>query len=152
MNDIARIIGIAISEFVQYYLLTNNSLFEEQSPSKLDKHKFAIKVEKIFEIKNDFETLDDTNLLVAGFKSLLRRLPMKDFQNFQKFLAAGWNYIKNVCKFNKLHIVFDSYFADSLKECERERMSTCEPLHFHSLSPSVFTPEKFWSCGEIKKS
>ena len=71
-------------------------MFEEQSPSKLDKHKIAIKVEKILEMKNDFETLDDTNLLVVGFKSLLRCLLMKDFQNFQELLAAGWNYIKNV--------------------------------------------------------
>ena len=142
MNNIARVIGIAISEFVQYYLLTNNSLFEEQSPSKLDKHKIAIKVEKILEIKNDFETLDDTNLLVVGFKSLLRHLPMKDFQNFQELLAAGWNYNKNVCKFNKVHIVFDNYFADSLKECERDERSTCEPLHFDSLSPSAFTTRK----------
>ena len=133
-------------------MLTKNSLFEEQSPSKLDKHKIVTKLQKVLEIKNDFETLDDTNVLIVGFKSLLHRLPMKKFQNFQELLTAGCNYIKNVCKFNKLHIVFDSYFADSLKECERERMSTCEPLHFHSLSPSVFTPEKFWSCGEIKKS
>ena len=123
-------------------MLTNNSLFEEQSPSKLDKHKIAIKVEKILEINNDFETLDDTNLLVVCFKSLLRHLPMKDFQNFQELLAAGWNYIKNVCKFNKVHIVFDNYFADSLKECERDGRSTCEPLHFDSLSPSAFTTRK----------
>ena len=94
MNDIARIIGIAISEFVQYYLLINNSLFEEQSPSKLDKHKIAIKVEKILEIKNDFETLDDTNLLVVGFKSLLRHLPMKDFQNFQELLEQDGIILK----------------------------------------------------------
>ena len=123
-------------------MLTNSSLFEEQSPSKLDKHKIAIKVEKILEINNDFETLDDTNLLVVCFKSPLRHLPMKDFQNFQELLAAGWNYIKNVCKFNKVHIVFDNYFVDSLKECERDGRSTCEPLHFDILSPSAFTTRK----------
>ena len=111
-------------------MLTKNSLFEEQSPSKLDKHKIVTKLQKVLEIKNDFETLDDTNVLIVGFKSLLRRLPMKKFQNFQELLAAGWNYIKNVCKFNKLHIVFDSYFADSLKECERE---TCELVNLYIL-------------------
>ena len=35
--------------------------------------------------------------------------------------------------------MFDSQFADSLKECERDGRSTCEPLHFDSLSPSAFT-------------
>ena len=52
---------------------------------------------------------------------------MKDFQSFQELLVAGWNYIKGVYKFNELHIVFDSYIAGSLKECERERRSTREP-------------------------
>ena len=132
-------------------MLTKNSLFEEQSPSKLDKHKIVTKLEKVLEIKNDFETLDDTNVLIVGFKSLLRRLPMKKFQNFQELLAAGWNYIKNVCKLNKLHIVFDSYFADSLKECERE---TCELVNLYILI--VYRQvssqlERFWSCGEKKK-
>ena len=105
-------------------------MFEEQSPSKLDKHKIVTKLEKVLEIKNDFETLDDTNVLVVGFKSLLHRLLMKKFQNFQELFAAGWNYIKNVCKFNKLHIMFDSYFADSLKECERE---ACELVNLYIL-------------------
>ena len=133
-------------------MLTKNLLFEEQSPSKLDKHKIVTKLEKVLEIKNDFETLDDTNVLVVGFKYLLRRLPMKKFQNFQELLAAGWNYIKNVCKFNKLHIVFDSYFADSLKECERE---TCELVNLYILIVYLQVssqPERFWSCGENKKN
>ena len=132
-------------------MLTKNSLFEEQSPSKLDKHKILTKLQKVLEIKNDFETLDDTNVLVVGFKYLLRRFPMKKFQNFQELLAAGWNYIKNVCKFNKLHIVFDSYFADSLKECERE---TCELVNLYILIVYLQVssgPERFWSCGENKK-
>ena len=133
-------------------MLTKNSLFKEQSPSKLDKHKIVTKLEKVLEIKNDFETLDDTNVLIVGFKSLLHRLPMKKFQNFQELLAAGWNYIKNVCKFNKLHIVFDSYFADSLKECERE---TCELVNLYILIVYLQVssqPERFWSCGENKKN
>ena len=132
-------------------MLTKNSLFEEQSPSKLDKHKIVTKLEKVLEIKNDFETLNDTNVLVVGFKSLLHRLPMKKFQNFQELLAAGWNYIKNVCKFNKLHIVFNSYFADSLKECERE---TCELVNLYILIVYLQVssqPERFWSYGENKK-
>ena len=69
--------------------------------------------------------------------SLLHCLPMKDFQNFWELLVAGWNYIKGVCKFNELHIVFNSYIAGSLKECERERRSTGDPLHFGRLTPST---------------
>ena len=95
-------------------------MFEEQSPSKLDKYKILTKLQKVLEIKNDFETLDDTNVLIVDFKSVLHRLPMKKFQNLQELLAAGWKYIKNVSKFNKIHIVFDSYFSDSLKNVKEK--------------------------------
>ena len=139
--DIARSRGITMSEILQFDLLTNNSLFEGQPPSKPDKHKIVTKLENILQIKNDFENLDDTNnVLVVDFMSLLRRLLMKNFQDFQELLGAGWNYIKGVSKFNELHVVFDSYIADSLKECERERRSTCDPLHFDSLTPSTKVP------------
>ena len=93
-------------------------------------------------------------MLVVDFMSLLRLLPMKDFQKFQGLLVAGWNYIKGACKFSELHIVFDSNIAGSLKECERERRSTCDPLHFHDLTPSTKVPsrpERFWACGKNKE-
>ena len=75
---IARSRGITMSEILQFDLLTNNSLFEGQPPSKPDKHKIVTKLENILQRKNKFENLDDTNnVLVVDFMSLLRRLPMK---------------------------------------------------------------------------
>ena len=96
-------------------------------------------------------TLKPWMILTSWLLALSFCLPMKKFQNFQELLAAGWNYIKNVCKFHKLHIMFDSYFADSLKECERE---TCELVNLYILI--VYRQvssqlERFWSCGEKKK-
>ena len=93
-------------------------------------------------------------MLFVAFISQLRRLPMEDFQNLQELLVARWNYVKVVCKLNELHIMFGSYIAGSLTECGRERRSTCEPLHFNSLSPSTKVPsrpERFWVCGENKE-
>ena len=51
MIDIARGRGITMSDILQYDLLTNNSLFEGQSPSKYDKHKIVTKHEGVSEIK-----------------------------------------------------------------------------------------------------
>ena len=77
-----------MSEILQYDLLTNNSLFEGQSPSKPYKHKIVTKLENILQIKNDFENLDDANnMLVVDIMSLLHPLPMKVFQNFQELLV-----------------------------------------------------------------
>ena len=77
-----------MSEILQYDLLTNNSLFEGQSPSKPYKHKIVTKLENILQIKNDFENLDDANnMLVVDVMFLLHPLPMKVFQNFQELLV-----------------------------------------------------------------
>ena len=71
---------------------------------------------------------------------LIQRQRMKDFPNFEELLAERWNYIRCVCKFNKLHIVFAGYISSSLKECERERKSNCETLRLDSLFPSTEGP------------
>ena len=93
-----------MSEVLQYDFLTDNSLFDGQSPSSPDKHKIVTKLESVLEIKNDFENLHDTNnVLAVAFMSLLRRLWIKDFPNFEELLVAGYNYIKVVLKFNEFH-------------------------------------------------
>ena len=86
--------------------------------------------------------------------SLIHHLSIKDFQNCLKLLVAGSNHVKGVCKSNELHIVHSSYITGSLKEFERERRSTCKPLHFDSLSLNTkfpSQPERFWACGENKE-
>ena len=70
-------------EVLQYDLLTNNLLFEGQSPSKPEKHNIVTKLENILEIKSDFENLDDTfNVLVVDFMSLLRLFTDEIFAKF----------------------------------------------------------------------
>ena len=117
-------------------------MFEGKSPSKPDKHKIVTKLENSLEIQcNEFENRHDlNNVLVVDFMSLIRQLPMKDFSNFEQLLVASWHYVKGVCKFSEVLVVFDSYIEGSLKECERERRSTCEPLPYDSISLSTKVP------------
>ena len=113
------------------------------------------KLKSILGIKTDFENLyDNNNVLVVDFMSLLRRLLIKDFLNFEELLVAWYNYIKVALKFNELHTVFNSYIAGSLKECERKRRSTFERLGFDRLSPSTNIPSRleiFWVRGANKQ-
>ena len=53
--EIARSRAMTISEILQYDLLTSNSLFEGQSPSRPDKNKIVTELQNILEIKNSFE-------------------------------------------------------------------------------------------------
>ena len=135
--DIARCRGITMSEILQYDLFTNSSLFEGQSPSKPDKYKIVTKLENILQIKNGFENLYDTNnVLVVDFVSVMPFIN----ERFLKFSGAPccrvelyWRYLMN--SMNAILCCVDSYIAGSFKKCERR--STCEPLHFDSLTPST---------------
>ena len=94
LNGIARSIGIALSQFLQFDLLTNYSLFGEQPPSKLDKHKIVTKLEQVLEIKNDVKTLDDTNfwLLALSLCCVIYQRNISKF--FRSFLLQDGNILK----------------------------------------------------------
>lgn len=68
--EIARSRAMAMSEILQYDLLTNNSLFEGQSPSRPDKNKIVTKLQNILEIKNSFE-----NRMILTMRWLLTLYP-----------------------------------------------------------------------------
>ena len=68
--EIARSRAMTMSEILQYDLLTNNSLFEGQSPSRPDKNKIVTKLQNILEIKNSFE-----NRMILTMRWLLTLYP-----------------------------------------------------------------------------
>ena len=68
--EIARSRAMTISEILQYDLLTSNSLFEGQSPSRTDKNKIVTELQNILEIKNSFE-----NRMILTMRWLLTLYP-----------------------------------------------------------------------------
>ena len=60
----------------------------------------------------------------------------------------------NVCNFNRIDIIYDSYINDSLKECERLRRSKCEPIHLKDIQLETKLPvqlDQFWASASNKE-
>ena len=58
----------------------------------------------------------------------------------------------SVTKSHQLHIIYDSYLEESIKECERiRRRSKCDSLEFMKLnisSPVPIQMDRFWNSGK----
>ena len=86
--------------------------------------------------------------------SLLHRLPLGKMKVFNELLQATWRYINAICKFERAHIVFDSYTEKALKEGERKRQSQVEPLEHVSITLDTKSPvhlDRFWASQKNKE-
>ena len=83
-------------------------------------------MEKYISDEHPFVKASDlkTGLLV-DFMSLIRRLPLGQMLIFKDLLQATLKNAKNVCDFQRIDIVFDSY--KSSKEVERHCRMSSEP-------------------------
>ena len=56
--------------------------------------------------------------------------------NIKSMLNAAWNLIKSAADVNHIHIEYDCYFEESIKECEQIYGSAeVDPLEYHFYSP-----------------
>ena len=58
--------------------------------------------------------------------------------------------IERTCVFSRLDVVFDSYIEDSIKEGERRRRSTCEPLKYQIMSLNTPIPIQTEQCRIVR--
>ena len=155
--DIARSRLIPMSELLEYDLTVQNPLFDGEFTAKPDKHLLVTALEKhLANSTYDFEkNSQNETSLVVDFMSLIRKMQLSKMRVFSDAFEAAWKSIVNICSFTQLDIVYDSYIEDSIKYCERQRRSPCNPLVFVNLQQSSFIPvqiEKFWACTTNKEN
>ena len=85
--------------------------------------------------------------------SVIRRVPLKKMPKIINAFELSWNTMNNVCGYNTLHIIYDSYIENSLKGCERERRSDQNPLEILNINLQSLIPvqvDRFWECDQNK--
>ena len=138
-NDIARSRGIPMREILQFDHADDNFLFDGECTSKPEKHKIISELEKYLE-NEDYNLVKENNQLTAiivDFMLLIRKVPFTKVKTIGEALESAWKIIMNISKAEEIHIVFDSYIENSLKESERVRgqftkhwkQLTCLKLH-----------------------
>ena len=87
--------------------------------------------------------------------SVIRRVPLKKMPKIINAFELSLNTMNNVCSYNILHIMYDSYIETSLKGCERERRSDQNPLGIMNInlqSPIPVQVDRFWECDQNKEN
>ena len=132
LMDIAKSRHIPTSEILEYDLLGASPLFEGDFPKKLAKHELVLELERRAPTSGTFiKDSSENTILLADFMSILRRIPTHSIQVFRDLFTSAWLSIKSVCRFDQLHIVFDSYLEDSIKGSERSRRNKLDSSASH---------------------
>ena len=149
LMDIAKSRHIPISEILEYDLLGASPLFEGDFPKKPAKHKLVLELECRAPTSGTFiKDSSENTILLADFASILWRIPTHSIHVFRDLFTSAWLSITSVCRFDQLHIVFDSYLEDSIKGSERSRRNKLDPLDFFGITLDTKFPvqvDRFWA-------
>ena len=155
ITDIARSRGIHMSEVLEYDLISKSYLFDNDYTSKPDKYALVEKLEEKIVTEKVVIPAGDNNALIVDFMSLMRRIPVSTLTSFLDLFNAAWKHMCNVCNFNRIDIIYDSYINDSLKECEQLRRFKCEPIHLKDIQLETKLPiqlDQFWASASNKEN
>ena len=93
--------------------------------------------------------------IIIDFMSSIRKIPFSKLSAFSDVFESIWKSMTSVSKFETIHIVYDSYIDDSIKEAERiRRAKECDPLEYIDLSlqsPLPVQLDRFWACSRNKE-
>lgn len=151
-----------MSDILQYDLLSNNSLLDDDFTSKRNKHMLVKKLEekkrgtrgkqcfscRLYVTHKPY-TRGSIIWEAVFFWILLYHLFSKQYS----FEYCSEN-IKGIYKFNQIDIIYDSYVDDLLKECERLRRSKYDPIHLNDIEFDTglpIQPEGFGASGSKKE-
>lgn len=156
--------GFTMDELLQHEI-TNSSFFlvdKDGYLRKSVKSQLGTELLKLCPLvdKRGPETSPPTHAMVIDFMALVRKVPLKKLnppvKTFHDFAATLMSMITRVgqnCD-AEIHIVFDSYREDSIKNAERKRRGkNKEMIVLDVISPNQNVPvllENFWSSSVSK--
>ena len=87
---------------------------------------------------------------------MIRKVPFAKMVSINDVFQNLWQSVVSISIFDTIHIVYDSYTDDSIKECERmSRSAEVDPLEYVKLtgrSPVPVQIDRFWDCSKNKQN
>ena len=136
-------------------LLPTTPLFDGDLPTHADKSSLVSKIESELDL-TDWKTNSHIEThVVVDVMAKMRQMPIGDFSTFGALIDAVIKSTINFCKeASCIHMVFDSYVELSLKECERLRRTTVNPIDVVGMDEDTPIPhqqDKFWASEKNKQ-
>ena len=118
--EIACSRGFTIKNILTFDLGCSSFLFVRNLTFKPEKHLFVTEIEKYLK-ENDYDFSWSSQLktaLIVDFMSNVRKINATQCQIFKDLLVKLWSIIYNLCAFQRLDIIYDSYIEQSIKFSE----------------------------------
>ena len=143
--DIAQSGGIPLKEILTFEHCGESLLFIGEITTKPDKSSLVKELEKFLEPSDyHFDRNNDVSTcIVIDFMSMIRKVRFAKMVSINDVFQNLWQSVVSISIFDTIHIVYDSYTDDSIKECERMRRSTeVDPLEYVKLTGRSPVPVK----------
>lgn len=154
--DVAKERGMHMNEILTHDVLPMTSLLDNKGAT-MKPHKSDLMTTLVKKLDGDcHHTLNKelSTCLTVDVMSQIRKIPVKEFKTFGDLFAALIENMQSIHKEkNRTDYVFDSYLKTSIKNAERERRSTIEPITMTNISASTQLPvqmDRFWASAENK--
>ena len=144
--DIARSLKVVLRDILTYDHAVQSQIFDGNMTAKPDKSCLMNTLESsLFE---DNYKVDKIKVwIIIDFMSSIKKIPFSNFSTFSDVFESIWNQWP---KFDTIHIVYDNYIGDSIKETFKES----DPLEYIDLflqSPLPVQLDWFWGCSRNKE-
>ena len=112
-------------------------MFDGDLPAKCNKPELVRELEENLQA-SDYNFTTDSSYQTAEFMSEVKKIPEKraklNLTVMNDLFEIAYTSVTSASQVNQIHIVYDSYEEESLKECERiRRQKECDPLEFVNL-------------------
>ena len=96
---------------------------------------------------------NDLKTTVVDFMTMIRKVPFHVHKNLNKTLEPTWAVVSFSGVINQIHVAYDSYLQNSIKESERAHRSNTIPIDIVDLGLKSVIPvdlKLFWSLASNK--
>ena len=93
--------------------------------------------------------------MVADFMVNVRKVNVLGCSIFENMFKQVWNMLFNLCKFQRMDVVSDSYITNSIKYSERQKRKTVNRIMFHNLQTTSIIlnqMDNFWARDRNKQN
>ena len=153
--DIARSRKVLLRDILTYDHTVQSQIFDGDMTAKPDKSSLMKTLESSL-IEDDYKVDKKIKAcIIIDFMSSIRKIPFSKLSTFSDIFESVWKSTTSVSKFDTIHIVYDSYIGDSIKEakCIR-RAKESDPVEYIDLSLQSQLPvqlDRFWACSRNKE-
>ena len=120
--DLVKARGMNLHEILTHDVLSVSPSFEGDLPAPATKSKLMDEVEPKLDINTWNRDSDLQTHVKVDFISKLRQMPLAQFQTLGNVITSNISLMSRLSKHVEcVHLVFDSYIENSLKEGERKR-------------------------------